>query len=220
LPDYFDKSTVNLESNMPGFKVADFSDSCAENAGNKPSGGTLFREPPNTLETARTHRYKLIMIKGRITGQVRLDLDEFWPKKITRPTVEIDRITLHSGQDEIFRPGKQHYNPVEVVFYETINDSYDPSSATVAVGDSQIGNVFAWWANETIKIQDSRMVAPVFLDTTVDILQMGGQDNLVWRYQLYNVWPMKISPSDLDYSDSAISLTTVTLSYDKYTESR
>src|SRR5262245_8947291 len=68
----------------------------------------------NTVETARSYRYLLDVLtplSEQGSGGLLLFL-----KSASRPEPEIDEITIHNGQDEIYRPGKNRWSPVELTF--------------------------------------------------------------------------------------------------------
>lgn len=173
-------------------------------------GRSTFDGPTNSRETARKHRYSLEVVT-RLGEAVLGDRDRgmlLFLNKCTRPSVEIDQITIHNGQDEIFRPGKHHWNPVEFTFYEVLNDSDPPTENQAAA------SMFRWWAENTIDIRRSRIMPPEFTaDCELDMLD--GSGNSVWTYHLYRAWPIKIAPADLSYSSSEISEISATLRFDK-----
>ena len=89
---------------MPGFQIS-------TDAGNTEG-------PRHIIETARNHRFKLEVLEpfGSTSTGILLYLE-----KCTRPTPEFDQIVIHNGQDEIYRPGKSRWLPVEFTFYEVLN---------------------------------------------------------------------------------------------------
>jgi hypothetical protein len=47
---------------------------------------------------------------------------------------------------------------------------------------------------------------------------LDGLGRKVWEYNLYDCWPIKVSPNDLDYSNTALSEISVTMRYNKAEE--
>jgi hypothetical protein len=220
---------------MPGFNIP-FNSICNEIAGSKegpystkPQASTnLGLIPANTSETARSHRFKFSItfsfangIIGTIGGIPLFSntILDFFPKKCGRPSTEVDVITIHQGQDEIFRPGKHHHQPIEVEFYEIAGgggsnaDNPAPSMSNVTAR-----SLFKWWRDQTIRYQRSLIQAPNVLDNTVNIAQLDGIGEDIWNYYLYRTWPSKVTPRDHDYTESAIQTTIVQLTYDKVDE--
>lgn len=195
-----------------------------------------FGGPPNTLtggpthppEVARTYRFMIPYFlpleftanqnnNRRNTAHPSNDGLQFYVKSIQRPGIEFDNITIHSGQDEIYRPGKVRSTPIEIVFYEVIGH-----------GTDLIGQAFyAWWSRRVIDVSTSRGRRPgvwnnqdefagYYFNAQVDMLN--GYGDAVWSYLLYDCWPEKISPAQLSYDSSELAEYSVTLRYNKLVE--
>lgn len=189
---------------MPGFNI-DVQD--CNDSNNK---GTLRHiGPQHTVETGRNHRYMLEVLEplgNRDDGLL------LFARKITRPNPEIDEITIHAGQDEIYRPGKNRWKPVEISFYERFKGTTSP------LEDIAAKLIYDWWANAMITLSGS---VQGNLDTYLKSAQIDMFDGFgesAWSYHLYDSWPMAITPSDLDYTDTDISLIEVKLRYSKCEE--
>jgi hypothetical protein len=167
---------------MPGFRIPT-RDSCP----GEPGTG-----PVHTIETARKHRYILEVCEPMGEQHAGLLL---YLAKCTRPNIDIDEVTIHSGQDEIVRPGKHHWKAIEFTFYEKLR------------GESQLTDhcaelVWRWWAETMFRLRDSvhNPASDYLKNCQLQMLDGGGDD--VWTYFLFDCWPSKVSPSDLAYSDS------------------
>lgn len=163
----------------------------------------------NTTETARSQRFHFEIDVRE--NQIRSQMSGLYVKKISRPTLEIDRVTIHHGPDEIFRPGKVHYNPIDVTFYEHINVDEEG----IVRNDSS-----AIVINKLIKEYVLTKNGRHYFDSrfyNANIKMLLGSGKPAWNYRLFRVWPTKISSSDLDYGSSEICESTMTLSYDHYT---
>jgi T4-like virus tail tube protein gp19 len=184
---------------MPGFKII-MNDGCGEPAN--------FAEQTNVVETARKHRYKIEVLEplgDELTGIL------LFGYKCTRPNIEFDEITIHNSQDEIFRPGKQHWKPVEFTFYEKLSGESVYHNKTAEL-------IYNWWSSTMMIIEKSLFNEPSVYLKQCQLSMLDGVGDIVWLYNMYNCWPSKISPSDLDYSNAAISEITITLRYDKAVE--
>lgn len=208
---------------MPGFNIPLDGD-CSDSTSGRPTAiDPGYRTPGHLVETARQHRFRFSVAfsaaaattpnSGPLSAGGAFD---FWPKKITRPSVEIDEITIHNAQDEIFRPGKQHHQPVEIDFYETVTDL--PLFGAGIAWNQSARTLFDWWRNQTLDYDNSLIKHPTFLDNSVNIAQLSGTGADLWNYYLYRCWPQKVSPQNLDYAESSICQTTVRLRYDKVDE--
>jgi hypothetical protein len=208
---------------MPGFNIGG-------------TGGTVS----NLVETARRHRFEWTLFSpasvsgnqssgGSAPAISRVGQVLVFCHKAGRPVIEIDRIKMSRGQDEIFVPGKQHWSPCEISFYEAVRDDNQITGNMVSNGcdtDIRFGVanainavadiVHEWWAVNTINIRRSRLQRRYKAISHLSMLD--GGENTIWKYQLYGCWPSKVTPVDLDYGESAIAEISVTLSYDKADE--
>lgn len=160
--------------------------------------------PSHTTETARKHRYLLEVLEplGSQDDGVLLFLE-----KCTRPSPEFDKIMIHSAQDEISRPGKTHWKDVELTFYEKLEGDDDDQENQCA------RLIYEWWSDSMLDISTSLHKAPSDYLKNCTLQMLDGAGNSVWSYNMYDCWPMRITPSDLNYSDSNIATISITLAY-------
>lgn len=192
---------MGLNSKMPGFNIPIIRPDCAGFV-----GGIEGNAIPATLETSRVHRYALTIFEP-------LENVLIFSHKCNRPSPEIDRITMHHGQDEIYWPGKNRWNPIEISFYE---GHLSPNCDTVA------DKIFEWWSSNVVDINNSRIVPLFKRDCTLDLLNGGIDGGLVavHRYRMLGCWPSKVTPTSLTYSESDIAEITVKLEMDKCLEEK
>lgn len=193
---------------MPGFNIK-FDNSCHDDGINHYS--RLNGGPLNNIETARKHRYLIEFLEPYGSQNEGILL---YCEKCTRPSPEVDKITIHNGQDEIYRPGKQRWYPIDFTFYEKTNGEFDNLTNQTAE------LMYKWWAEVMINL--SRSVHNNVSDyyKRCHLKMLDGEGRPIWTYYLYDCWPQKISPIDLSYSDSDIATITVTLNYNKCEERR
>ncbi len=165
--------------------------------------------PPNITETARQHRYRLEVLEPLGSQGAGLLL---YLAKCTRPSVEFDEIAIHSAQDEIFRPGKIHWKAIEFTFYEKL------TGALTDLNDQCAFLLYQWWADTMLNIQTSLFNPPDTYLKDAHLNMLDGNGDPVWSYLIYDCWPAKISPADLDYSNTALSTITVMLRLSKAVE--
>ena len=176
-----------------------------------------FAKPLNTVETARKHRYVLDILDPFGNQQQGILL---YLEKCTRPTPEFETITIHNGQDEIYRPGKVKWSPVEFTFYEKTR-----GSAVDAFGndfgfllDQTAEVIYHWWAETTAVISQSRHLPPFNYYKNAALTMLDGEGRPIWTYFLYDCWLEKVAPSDLSYTDTDIATITVIMRFNKAQE--
>ena len=178
---------------MPGFQIS-------TDAGNTEG-------PRHIIETARNHRFKLEVLEpfGSTSTGILLYLE-----KCTRPTPEFDQIVIHNGQDEIYRPGKSRWLPVEFTFYEVLNSGGNKNDAA--------DKIYQWWGQTMLDIQQSSLNPAANFYKRAELAMLDGEGNAIWKYYLYDCWPLKVTPSDLSYADTELGRISVTLHYNKAEE--
>jgi hypothetical protein len=189
---------------MPGFNIPNQSPGCPTNPDQR-------GQPSNTVETARRHRYLLEVLEplGQLDNGILLFLE-----KCTRPSPEYDKIVIHSSQTEISRPGKTHWKEVEFSFYEKLDGSDNGSLESTCAK-----LIYEWHAKTMVNIVTSLHNPPSQYLKNATLQMLDGDGSPVWTYNIYDAWPMKVSPSDLSYSDTDISTIAVTLAYARAKES-
>lgn len=189
---------------MPGFVISGF------------EGGRA--DPSAVIETARAHRWEVTYIPG-VSG-----VDEsWWPRHIaayavsvTRPTIEFDKIQMHHRSNEVYLPGKKRAGVCILKVYESINSS-DSTNMTA--------NIFRqWWDQAMNKGGQHSFRTPSNNINTVKrqlrIRQLGGCGEVLWTYLLAGAFPLKVEPTELDYSSSELSNIAITLSIDAFREGK
>lgn len=181
---------------MPGFNI------CGTGEG-----------PSATREIARRHRWSINVWTNQ---NANLGPILLYAQKGGRPRPEIDEVTIHHGQDEIYVPGKNRWGTVEFTFYEYLDGG----------GDAPARLLYDWWTKGdgkgVVDIERSRLGSVGFsgFKATVEYSLEDGFGGVIYKYILMGAWPSKISPSDLDYEVSGFADITVTLRYDKAIEEK
>lgn len=213
---------------MPGFDISQMNSplgpvlSSACHDGAVPYPQKYLPQPTNTTETARRYRYRFETLEP-------LDQESLlvYAYKTTRPSVEIDQIVIHNGQDEIYRPGKNRWLPIDITFYERIFGETGEDAMITGGYDQPAELIYKWWSETMININKS--LHGLIWDSTsgvkgyrkpCQLTMLDGLGSSVWAYYLANCWPMKVTPCELGYADTEIADITVTLAYDKAMEMR
>jgi hypothetical protein len=198
--------------------------------------------PSNTDEYARNHRFRIeTMLPLGPQGVHQTDI-LLNAEKCTRPTVEFDEIKIHNGQDEIYRPGKHRWAPIEFTFYERVGASDDNDLIASAQGKPNLASqaIYNWWAGlseasqgfETargesltgysmLNWRESRQFKPDQqrgYQVDVSLSMIDGLGRNIWTYILYECWPLKVFSTDLNYADTELSRITVSLRYNRAEE--
>jgi hypothetical protein len=165
---------------MPGFNI--------------PDGEAAFQFSPRaTIETRRRHRWRFSTLSESVKDIL------IYALKADRPKPVIDKITIHHGQDRIYIPGKNHWEPIDVTFYEVENPD-----AAQKITD---------WLQEVVLFDMAELNGDFRAQGNLEMLD--GSGDPTWTAKLFNCWPVQMTPEQLDYSSSEISTITVTISYDK-----
>ena len=193
---------------MPGFNVV--LPECFESENSSKASGYIG--PSNLEDTLRSQRFRATMRSFNGNYDIGLSL-----LKCSRPTPEIDEIVIYNGQEEIYRPGKHRWRPVEFTFYERLKYSGRNESEH---RDIPVVNryIFDLWSKEVLNFVNHGLRAPEILYKEVNLEMLSGDGNPAWSYKLYQSWPTKVTPSDLDYSASDICTTTVSMRFNKAVE--
>lgn len=202
---------------MPGFDLSHLADGVLSETchpGTTPSAADISN-PANVEETARRHRYLFETLAPLDKESLLL-----FAYKITRPSIELDRMTVHNGPDEIYMPGKNRWLPIEVSFYERIYGNEGTGASIHGIYDQPAELIYKWWSNSVIKLRTSLRGTAREYKKPAEISMLDGLGNRVWVYYLANCWPTKVSPSNLSYVENEIADITATLTYDKAVEER
>lgn len=188
---------------MPGFSVQSPkpSASCSDAFIGTLNDKQLKSGPQLTTDTARSYRYYFECYMGS-------DINLFLMlEKCGRPTLEQDKMVIHYQTEEIYRPGKYRWAPINMVFYEQVKDRFNV-----------IADMMYKWRSKIIDF-DNSVINTVDNYYSQGMLSMtDGYDEPIWNYRLYDCWPSKITPSEMDYSASNICKMDIELSYNKAEE--
>lgn len=181
---------------MPGFAIDHQGQACS---GDAPSGDA-GDVPSATDEYARKHRFRFIAFEP-------LEDILIYAHRAGRPRPEIDKVTIHHSQEEIYTPAKHRWLPIEITFYENVHKDIDRVSQAI----------YDWWSNDVIDIVSSRIArGTIFKDC--ELAMTDGVNEPVWIYRMYGCWPSKVTPDDLDYSDTGLAEISFTLEMQKAEE--
>ncbi len=207
---------------MPGFNIQEVNDVSTCLLDGQPRGNAAYDGAPRNVEAFRKHRYLWEVFGAGSGGGTYLGMGKFsgggagWPLelrvlawKTTRPAPEFDVIVIHNGSEQIGRPGKYRWNPIDITFYEAYQDQPDICQS-----------IYDWWAKSVVDLNTSTYSKPEDYLKQCTLSMLEGAGNAVWKYNLGGCWPSKVTPSDLSYADTEIADVTVTLCYAKAVETK
>jgi len=199
---------------MPGFNVGHFFGECEDGAPGLNGAPSIV---PNVTETARRHRYELIL--SSLPGNRAAD-SIFFPlivplacESLDRPTMRIQKERVWNGADYANVPLRGEYDPINVTLYEVLRDD---DSAPIA--NWTLESVLSWWTNSSFSVIHSRPGFATSRRVTATIKMLNGLGNPIWAYRLHRCWPEVISPDSLTYKNSEIATVALTLNFDKVEE--
>jgi hypothetical protein len=165
-------------------------------------GGMVIGGPLGKAEVARSNRWYVTIHQLEDARDM-----AFYAHTCDRPIVEFDRVVMHHGMNEIYMPGKIKWQPIEIKFYDRINDT-----------DYHTSRVLFAWLNDIYNTQIHSLHSSNIKDLKreIDVRLMTGKGDVdtMWQYKLRGAWPIKITPTSLDYSLSDLAEVGVTISYD------
>lgn len=201
---------------MPGFNIGKVLSGC-----NLQYGTDQNDFLPNTIETARSNRFELILIPPNVGPLLFDSRVAFACESISRPVVRSEKEQVFNGTDYINVPLRVKYEPIEITLYEILKPTShgNPDETSDAYNLTAL-DMWDWWTQSVFDPNKSRMTYPNSRRSTIQITMFSGAGALCWSYELYRAWPEAIVPSGLDYKTGAISKLVLTVSYDKYKEIR
>jgi hypothetical protein len=199
---------------MPGFNIP-MDNSCDELG--EFGVRSRFAGPDHYKETARKHRYRLELMQANGRPMFGTDASGIllYCYKCTRPSPEIDEVVIHSGQDEIYRPGKNRWKPIEFTFYEIFRGDPGRNTYTRTFVDNCAELIYDWWAKTMISLTTSSQSVPQEYLAQGRLQVLDGVGTATWEYNLLDCWPVRVSPSDMSFTDTEIADISVTLRYQK-----
>lgn len=145
-------------------------------------------------------------------------------ESIDRPNLRINTERVWNGADYINVPLRGEYDPITVSLYEITKDIPSQRGNRPvdfrAISNLTAESILSYWTNTTFDFKQSRNNYPDARRATVSIYQLNGLGEIIWGYKLYRCWPETVSPETLDYRDSDIAKTRLTLHFDKVEENR
>jgi hypothetical protein len=167
---------------MPGFNIG--------GDGNGKNGANA------TAEFKRKHRWKFKTLGG-LKQEVSVYL-----VSAQRPHFVAEEVVVHHNQEQMYLPGKQHWEPITLSFY----DIQTPEDASQEI----------WkWVNETFKIKEANVAIPTDFKKKVNLEMTDGKGTAIEEWTIYNCWPIDVNWNDLDYSNSEVQTIDVQMKYDR-----
>jgi len=198
---------------MPGFYIPIDKSNC-----NDKDSGNVSRDYSNTLtpnhlmETARNYRWLFELLPAldarAFNGSIKSEAPGnllVYLKKCDRPTMEFDEIPIHNGPRTIYRPGKFKHNQIKLEF----NEVFGPVSWT----DGPAVRVYEWMRKLVFKTENGIYSKFSEYAFNAKLALLDGKGQYLHIYELFNCFPLNVTPSSLDYGADSIGSITITLRY-------
>lgn len=146
----------------------------------------------------------------------------------SRPNMNFDDVTVHRINGEVFLPGKGHYEPLSVSFYDalSVDQRISPSGILEKwrqlIWQPESGDAFGAVTNlkglANLEILGPSAMTPggpaePEPDATPDKVNEGGAINQRWLFQ--GLYPQTINYGDLTYENAEVQTVEVTFRYDR-----
>lgn len=148
-----------------------------------------------------------------------------------RPSKNYDETTVHRINGEVHMPGKPHYEPMTVSFYDSVAQGVVPGGVSGASSTSAV--LEAW--NQLIYQPSSgdafgsipnlkglarlHMLLPQDIAPGQDGIESGQplawQDSIAQSWAIIGCFPQNVNYGDLSYDNSEVQMVEVTLRYDR-----
>lgn len=185
-------------------------------------------------EVARAHRWRVSIQGGSPQFNRDILLGAF---SVQRPGPEIDQVTLHHKQTEMYMPGKHRWGVIDIIFYELVHEEQDSSGRVVRSVNATASEIFKLWGNSVVDLARNNHLNGFKRTIVIDQLSGGGggrsslvtTDNLtgtfdefdvpsIYTYKCIGAWPIRVDPTELNYSSSELSTTKVAFRFDAVEE--
>lgn len=176
---------------MPGFNI---------------NGQGAATNPQPWVETARAHRWEVIIDHAQWGNEVAA-----YAYSVGRPSLEFDKIIMHHRQNEIVLPGKYRWGSIDLKIYERFDNGGQDMGASI---------LREWWSKVVANAAAHSLNLPADLKKNVRIRLLDGHGSAVWTYALSGAFPLKVTGSELDYSNTELATVAVTLVFDAVKEGK
>ena len=153
------------------------------------------------FEPGRLFRWELIVNNFGNWNKIKLAL-----KTCDRPTASQEATTIEHFNDRFYIAGKTTFNSLKCGIYETIPDS--------PVG-LYVSEMMQEWKHLIFDPTTNIMLPGSVYKKDATLTMYDGAGNEQFSYQLIGIWPISITPSNLDYGSSEAATVEVEFKIDK-----
>lgn len=153
----------------------------------------------NVVEPRRTHRWMFTVVGRGVGAFSRQEL--LLLRSAARPKFKFDETKMDHNQEEVFFAGKQHWEPIEMTWYD--------------IEQPDISRGIYKWLGSTVNIPDVKVAHPANYKRTASLQMLNGQGLPNETWNLYGAWGKDFDWKGLDYTQSEIQLVSVQMRYDR-----
>lgn len=175
---------------MPGF-VGPFTS--ADHAGRKTTSATV--------ETKRKHRWIFSVFWDDAINSI--GKCSVYLQSAQRPHAVVEEATMHHDEEQAYFAGKYHWEPINLVFYDTIASDLDSSAV-----------IWAWF-NAVISVPNATVALPSAYKKSCVLNMTNGAGLSIESWKMYNCWPIDVNWNDLDYTNTEIQTIDVSMKMDR-----
>ena len=204
---------------MPGFYIPIERSKCNNGKDNKVIDYAVTHTPSNLMETARNYRWLFELLpaldRRAFNGKVSTDAPGnllVYLKKCERPTMDFEEIPIHNGPRTIYRAGRFKHNPIKLEFNEILGP--------VAFTDGPAIRIYEWMRKLVFKTEQGLYSKFAEYSFNAKLALLDGKGRYLHIYELFNCFPLNVTPSNLDYESDSIGSVSVTLRYLDVKESK
>jgi hypothetical protein len=171
---------------MPGFKI---------------NGGDANTEKSNVAEFRRKHRWRVTRGDSDPKNE-----DFIYLKSASRPSFKFSPAEFHHDQEKAFLAGKQEWDPIELVFYDSVGRGSDGPDIT---------SVMYEWIKSVCNIDLAICSLPSQYKKTLIIQSTDAFGDALETWTLYGAWPVSSNWNNLDYSANDIQEVNISIQFDR-----
>ena len=157
-------------------------------------------QPSNTIEVRRQHRWKFEAL-GRGTGSWS-QTELLMLQSAQRPNIEFGLVEMHHNQEVAYFAGKQTWQPVTLVWYDSEQDP-------------DISRSLYHWIETVVDMVSINVAHPSNYKKQGSLTMLDGGGNVTERWTMYGTWPVSCNWQDLNYTATELLTCEASMRYDR-----
>jgi hypothetical protein len=154
-------------------------------------------DAPNGLaETKRKHRWIFTMLGEKHKNAC------VYLSTAQRPHLTFEEPVMHHDQEVAYFAGKQTWEPITLVFYDTLN----PTDTSVEIYE---------WLYTVCNLENVQVSDPGVYKKTTELGMTDGNGEIIENWTFYHSWPKEVNWNELDYGNTEIGTIDVIMRFDR-----